>query len=410
MPTDRLNHISPSGSKYFHVIALAVLTFAVFYINNAFLSGYLESYESLASEIWSTADGLKSWESGNHPPYKYRVLFRTVVKTAHHLFFEQNNDAFFYTYAAFSFIFLLASVIAFYFLLIALCFSKKLAFAGSVLYMLSPAICMAYTLPVHLKEDTLAFFLLSMGLIAILKRWTLFFVIVSVLGAFCRESLLILPFIFLFFSKENIYICIFASLLPVVVWLSLLFLLDYSAYGALHLGFEYNYENPLQSLFFLFITFSVLWVPFFYNLAIRFLKVNDNPFEGLSIMQRSLPWAFTLVFFTTLFGGRFNEIRIMFLLFPWFIPVGLCFYIAMKDSLRYFFSSPAYILYVVILSSILFYLAFKYLINNTLILGNDYGFGTQVFNQWIAYFIGTVILYIAFLPPALQYIYSKLKK
>lgn len=100
----------------------------------------------------------------------------------------------------------------------------------------------------------------------------------------------------------------------------------------------------------------------------------------------------------------------MFLLFPWFIPVGLCFYIAMKDSLRYFFSSPAYILYVVILSSILFYLAFKYLINNTLILGNDYGFGTQVFNQWIAYFIGTVILYIAFLPPALQYIYSKLKK
>ncbi len=402
--------MSLRNHHYFYLLLLCLLAVLIFFVNNFALNGYLGNYEQFALELWTAPGNLAEWESSHHPPYKYRFLFAAIVKGTYYAFFHPSNAAFYYTYLGYSLLFLLASVVAFYYLVRACRFDHSYAFFGSCIYLMCPAILMAYTLPVHLKEDTLAFFLLSLGLLCILKSWHLLFLVVAGLGVSCRETLLILPFVYLFFTEADVRFKVLAVILPFIGWVSLLYHADFTGYGALDMGMRYNLENPLQSIFFLFVTFWFLWLPFVFQIVAGIFKWKQISSPQLPLIEASLPWVFLLVFSTTFLGGRFNEIRIMFLLFPWVVIVSLQFFKGIRSYFIEYLHKPAFYLYCIPICVLILWIGQRFLLNNVKLVGYDYAYGMDISNQWLVVFLVTLMIYVVFLPASIRYMSFTIKK
>src|SRR5690606_17260413 len=90
------------------------------------------------------------------------------------------------------------------------------------------------------------------------------------------------------------------------------------------MGLKYNLGNIEGTIGFFFLVFSFMWPVFFYDIYCTITKagkkLSDNP---ISLLRKSSLLVFTLVFITTIIGGRINEIRLLFIIFPWVIPTFL---------------------------------------------------------------------------------------
>ena len=135
---------------------IVLIAAAEFFVSNYALKGYLRSKEYLGREIKTPADSLAQYRIADEAPFKYRLVFSSIIKSSHHLMFDGNDsDGFYQTYRAWSLIFYVTSACAFYGLLLTCGFNPSLSFTGTLIYLAMPAMIMAYTLPVHTREDTL---------------------------------------------------------------------------------------------------------------------------------------------------------------------------------------------------------------------------------------------------------------
>ncbi len=326
------------------IILLVVLAGCTLFISNAFLNGSLKSSLYLSRELKSPPDSLYQWNIGTEAPFKYRVLQRSIVLNTYKLITrnKDSNTSFFFIYRAYAILFHVLSILLFRYFLIKNGMAE-IALAGSILYALLPPLLMAYNVPLHTREDTLAYSILTMGLLAIIKNNTFSTLTTILLGVLCRETLLLLAFVNLFFNKKQ---NLWARLTIALAGFGLFFLIRinsaFDKYNYLE-GFNWNIQNPEQVIGFGFIAFGLLWVPF----LLSFRTKNQNP-VAFSIITLSGPSVFFLVILTTLMGGIFNEIRLLYLLAPWVIVAALSYYLENKEEITSIFQLKRYRLFVMI--------------------------------------------------------------
>lgn len=332
---------------------LLVITFSslVFIISNTLLNGYMGSYQALGNEIASPASSLYEWHLNKKAPFEYRLLFPAIVQSLWKTT-GGGNTAFYWCYLVISLLFLIGAALAFFQLLLELKLSRFLSLSGVTVFLLLPPLLLAYTLPVHTREDTLAYFLLCAGLIFLLRKQYLQFFMISVIGALCRETLLILPFVFLFFSKDFSFLKrgLIASF-PIITWLALRVLVETNkaAYDPLE-GFKWNLANPIQVLVFAFITFGPLWMLWLGGQKHILRKKSEASCnEGIQMIAKSAPWALALILITTFLGGIYNEIRLLYLGFPWVISLSLVYVKVNQTQLRLAVNLKSYVTSVLVL-------------------------------------------------------------
>jgi hypothetical protein len=330
------------------LLFLLLISSLTFSVSNFLLDGSLNSTIKLSHELKTHRDSLYSWNISTEPPFKYRVLHKFLVYGVYKITTgdQDNNRTFFLVYRSAAFLFHSLAIMLFYFFLIQINL-KEMAFVGTILFSLLPPILLAYNLPVHTREDTLGYILLLVGLISIIRNNIPGIFIASILGVFCRETLLILPFVNLFFNKtQSLFLRLFISSICFGIFLLIRFYNGIEPYNFWE-GLIWNKNNLLQVIGFGYITFGLLWIPFFFRIL---EKQTKQPFNAL--IYDSAPSVFFLVIVTTFVGGIFNEIRILYLLFPWVITIGLSEYTEHKAKIATQLKSKRYQFYATALALI----------------------------------------------------------
>lgn len=339
------------------IILLVLLAGFTLLISNVFLNGSLNNPVNLSGELKSPPDSLYQWNIGTEAPFKYRVLQRAIVINTYKLIIGRNdsNSTFFLIYQAYAVLFHILSILLFRYFLIKISMAE-VALAGSILFALLPPLFMAYNTPVHTREDTLAYSLLIIGLLAIIQNNTFSILATILLGILCRETLLLLAFVNLFFNKKQ---SLWVRLTIALACFGLFFLIriSYGIKSYNHLeGFNWNLQNLEQVIGFGYIAFGFLWIPFF----LSFLK-SKQPLPVSSILTSSGPSVFVLVITTSFMGGIFNEIRLLYLLAPWVIVAALTYYLKNKEDIKLLFRTKGFLLYMFIsLAFVLILIAFAF--------------------------------------------------
>ncbi len=313
-------------------------------VSNLWLGGYLFSYQRLGSEIAAPAEALHEWNLNQRAPFEYRLLFSTIVNGVWSMT-AQTNTSFYWSYVGVSFACGIGAALVFFQLLVALGFSSRLSLLGVGSFLLLPPFSLAYTLPVHTREDMLGYLLLCGGLLLLVRKQYPGFVLISIAGACCRETLLILPFVLLFFTHDLSFFkrALLASP-PIIVWVLIRVFTDTEreAYNPLA-GLAWNLDNPAQVLGFAFITFGPLWIGWVKG---RNVRLQFPTAAGVGLLARSAPWALTLILLSTFLGGVYNEIRLLYLAFPWVIALSLLFASTHLRQLKATVMTKRYLKYV----------------------------------------------------------------
>jgi hypothetical protein len=327
------------------IIILSVVAGTSFYFSNFWLSGTLNSKYKLGAELKSPPDSLYKWTIATQAPFKYRVLHRAIVSTSYNLVISENenNDTFLFIYRSEAFIFHCLGILLFYFFLIKINLSDT-ALIGAIVFALLPPLLLAYNMPVHTREDTMAYCILILGLLAIIKNSSFQILLFAFLGVICRETLLLIPFINLFYNnKQNIFTRLLITSFAFITFIGLRFYLGIERYDYWE-GLRWNLNNIEQIIAFGFLSFGFLWIIFIWS----FFDKKDVPYSD-AIIYRSRIAVFLLVIATTLIGGIFNEIRLMYLLAPWIIPIGLQFYKTHRVAIVNSIKSKGFQIYGVVL-------------------------------------------------------------
>ncbi len=89
---------------------------------------------------------------------------------------------------------------------------------------------------------------------------------------------------------------------------------------------QWNLSHLDQVVGFSFLTFSVLWIPFFISMhGIYRVKKVTVP-SAMQFIYTSAPAVLSLVIVTTFLGGIFNEIRLLFIFSPSMISIALDYF------------------------------------------------------------------------------------
>ncbi len=314
-----------TSKKTNHLFLVLIIASILFLCNQFLFHGSIETKETLGKEIQAPADDLAQWGLSQKAPFKYRIAFPLLVNGANLVlknFGLSRSNSFYYAYLLISWLSLLLAVTSMYYLLLASLKDKKLALGGSIAYLLSVPIAFAYTVPVHTREDFLAYALFNAGLLAIIKSKHLLFLLLAILGIFTRETLMLLPLLFLFFGKETLTKKVVFAAIPICCWLIFRYYMGFDAYDK-WLGLKWNLNNLEQVFIFGYLSFSFLWVP----VAISLWKLEVNNFlykEAQNVFSRkAFLVAFVLIFLTTFLFGIYNEIRLLFLFAPFMIVYAL---------------------------------------------------------------------------------------
>ncbi len=304
------------------IIVLLLISGITFCISNFVLDGTLNKTTNLSGELKSPPDSLYQWKIADEPPFKYRVLHKLIVSGTYHLVsgLQDNNVAFFIIYKIETFLLHFLAILAFYYFLTQINLSEY-ALVGAILFAILPPLFLAYNVPVHTREDTLAYCILILGLLSIIKNNVFLILLFAVLGVLCRETLMLLPFVNLFFNRnQNIYARLLISACSFGVFFIIRWYYGMEKYNYWE-GLHWNISNLEQVIGFGYITFSFLWIPFFFSLIRK--KIHAQRQE---LIYKSSLAVLLLIIITTFIGGIFNEIRILYLLAPWVIPIGLSHY------------------------------------------------------------------------------------
>lgn len=320
-------------------VLLLFLTLAVFWLNWA-IGASIASPGHLAHELQSPPNSPQEWGIQTWIPMKYRVLFYWIVKGTWSTLFPQSGAIGFYgVFIFWSILLFYASLIAFYFFLRTLDFSRSTSFVGCLLFLASPPVTLAY-LHVHTREDPLAYFLVVLAMVAVFKSKVVLVSLISILASLTRETTLIVPLVYLLVSGDSLRRRFLVFAPPVLSTLVLRILLGFVAYNPFF-GSIRNIEYPVETVCFLFMTFGVLWLPSFIRLR-DMRKQECSPSYAWRVLISSAPVALVLVMGTHVTLARAIENRISFLLFPWIIPLALHWFRANTGRIRTLAASRFY--------------------------------------------------------------------
>lgn len=313
-------------SEFAYFTGLLFLTLILFWFNS-FIGGSIANPENLAIVLDSPLQSPHVWGLQTWPVFKYRLLFRWIVQGTWFILFPHDDAVgFYYVYVFYSFIFFYASLVSLYFFLKILDFSESASFAGCLLFLLSPPITLVYMAPVYTREDILAYFLVVLLMIAIIKLKPLLISILLVMAGLVRETMHILLPVYLLVSKDSLQRKIWVCIPPFLSTVVLRIVLGYGGMSDyIHNPFRWsvvNIQYPFETISFLFITFGVLWLPSLTRLK-NALQKDFPPDYAWKSLIKSAPIALVLILGPCIILARPREMRITYLLFPWIIPLAL---------------------------------------------------------------------------------------
>lgn len=344
-----------SSSEILYFIVLFILTVSVFSLNCA-LNGSIARPLNLAVELESPKSAPQDWQMHTRVPMKYRALFRWIVRGTW-LSFAPNSGArgFYRTYLFWSFVFFFATAIALYYWLRMLEFGKFPSFLGCILFLSSPPVTLAYIYPVHTREDPLAYLFVILGMIAVFRSEVIAIILISILGSLTRETTLIVPFLYLFYTKESLPVRFLVCLVSVSAIIGIRICLGYQSYNPLLEGWAFNLRRLPETILFLFMVYGVLWIP---GLAGIYQRRKNRAFLSYywRILVSSTPVCLGLILGTNLILARIREIRIAFLSFPWIIPMCLGWLEGNSSPLKQIMSKRYYWLSVVFVFLLFYFL------------------------------------------------------
>jgi hypothetical protein len=384
-------------SKPWLYVIISLFAITVFFFSNNYLNGYLRCDSCLGKEIQAAPDSLYQYKLSNKAPFKYRLLFPTIVKTTHSIVFgSTDNIGFYYTYKFWSLFFYTVSSCFLFYLMTIAGFNNGLSFLGAIIFVLLPPMLMAYTLPVHTREDPLGYTILISGLICIVKEKRWLFLVVAIAGALCRETLLLLPMLYFFFGGEtNIIRRLFISGVPVLTWLALRVFMGHEKYDVTE-GFRWNNNNFEQVIGFLFVTFNFCWIAFLFFVLRYKHKVKSPTNRVRSFFFRSSLLTLFVILATTYLGGIYNEIRLLYLVAPWMILITLDFFELHSKEIRSMLFKNGYLAFVaitVLLCGVLMYVVLKH--QATLIVPGKFN---VPYHLWIIISVVYICITIIFVP------------
>jgi hypothetical protein len=375
-----------------------IISGAMFVISNEGLKGYLRSEVYLAKEIKSPLDSIDQYRLSEEAPFKYRVAFPSIVKGSYGLLYEPIDvDGFYNTYRIWSLIFYCLSAVSMLWLLMVCGFNHRESFFGAMLFLFLPAMMMAFTLPVHTREDTLAYCLFFVGLGLLLKerRWP--FLLLSIMGAFTRETLLLLPALYFLFAKDESPIRrATITVTPILVWLALRLYLGLESYDVWE-GLRWNVENLNQVIGFLFVSFNVLWLSLLLEWW-SYRRDRSAVKPPLLFFYRSVWITTAAIIATTFAGGIFNEIRLLNLLAPWMIVFFLQYCRNFNAEIRTIAGTKNYWLYAgisFVLCAMVSYMVVEH--SEKIIPPGRYA---VPYDQWIIFTVIYIFMVLLFLPHA----------
>lgn len=331
-------------SKGFYLGLIVVIAAVQFFVSNHTFRGYLRSEVFLGKELKTHRDSLYQYKLVAEAPFKYRLLFPSIVKGTYAVLYASDDALGFYqVYKGWSLFFYVTAAVACFFFLSVVGFQQSWAFAGALIFLWLPPVLLAYSLPVHTREDMLAYTLMFAGLSCLVQQRWWWMLAVALLGALCRETLLLLPLMYFLFGRDPQWWRRFLIAgLPVALWLSIRVGMPHQPYDTWE-GLRWNLNNPEQVVGFLFITFNVLWLAF--AVYVRKLKRYQHAPEPLGFFYRSAWAALLIILITTFVGGIYNEIRLLYLFAPWMIVIALTVYREYAGVIAEVRQHRAYVLY-----------------------------------------------------------------
>lgn len=372
-------------SEFVYLSFLLILILALFWFNSR-IDGSIKNPESLAVELESPLHSPQDWGLQTWPVFKFRLLFKWIVKGTWQILFPQGGAIWFYrVYLFYSILFFYATIVTFYLLLKMLNFSSLFSFVGCLLFLASPAVALAYLYPVHTREDPLAYFLVLLGILAIIKSRSLWISAFSVIGQLVRETTLILLAVYLLLSRDSLRKKILVCL---PVFLLILFLrIFFSGAGMVcyisnpFTWSKHNIQYPLETVAFLFLTFGFLWLPALVRLKEMWLEGLPSSYAWKGLI-RSAPIALIFILGTCLVLARPREMRISFLAFPWVIPFTLDWFRVNIKCLKGVVTQRLYWVYTIVILSLLFLL-------------HNYIFASFYDKFWLKYWLITSFIHLS---------------
>jgi hypothetical protein len=318
------------------IITLLFIAAVTFSFGNFALNGSIAEKTNLSGELKSPKDSLYLWKISKEPPFKYRLLHKAIILGSYSMArgYRLENDTFYFVYGIGAFSFHFLSILLFYYLLLKVDFAKN-AIWGAAIFALLPPFLLAYIPPVHTREDMLAYCLLIAGIVATIENKGYQIAIFSIAGVLCRETLLLIPFVNLFFNlNQGILKRLAIASISIAIFVGIRIYLGTEPYNHWE-GLNWNLAHPIQVVGFGYLTFGLFWIPFIINL---FPSKNSRPYS-LKLIYNSAKYVFPLVIVTTFLGGIFNEIRILYLLAPWVIILNIDYYCKNQSRIRLYLNS-----------------------------------------------------------------------
>jgi hypothetical protein len=386
--------------RWFFILIICLVAAIEFFVSNEALKGYLRSEITLAKEVKTPLETIDEYRIAEQAPFKYRLLFPTIIKGSYNLVYNGNDNlGFFYTYRFWSMVFYITSACSMFWLLLNVGFNNQQSLVGTMTFLFLPPMLLAFTLPVHTREDTLAYTLFFAGLALLIKekRWP--FMFIALAGVVARETLLLLPLLYFFFAKdESVIRRFFIAGLPLLLWTAIRIFMGYQDYDVWE-GLRWNLNNPEQVIGFLFITFNFLWLPFLLHLVFFKKNIHYTP-QDLRFFYRSSVFALVIILLTTFFGGIYNEIRLLYLFAPWMIIIFLDFIRNYNSSLKITLGTRNYWMFC----SIAFLVCASVLIlalqnREKLIVPGKYA---VPYDQWIILSVCYIFILLLFLPHSMK--------
>lgn len=317
------------------VVCSIVIVTVVFCINSAI--GRIGSPSSLAKELASPREELQRWAIAEKMPIRYRAAFRILVKGTYKLLASDSNPELFrWIFIGYSYLFFLLMFAALYLLLRRLDIGPSWAAAASIATGLLPPVTFAYCFPVHTREDPAAYFLVVLGISAVLANKPIAALVISSAAALVRETTLVISAFFLWVDRRKRWRFL-AVVIPFGIVVAVRTAMTWESYNPFH-GFAYNVAHPLESAMFLVLTFSFMWpagFQTFFILRSHRKKLN----EPLRSIVETFPVIFMLIFTTTISMARIREIRLIFLFFPWMVPLFAVWLRANTSELKHLLKS-----------------------------------------------------------------------
>jgi hypothetical protein len=320
---------------FIYLAILLLLLFGIFAFNAFIAGGTISSPQQLGIDLGSEQNPPQYWGIQYWPAAINRVLFRWIVQGTWSIFFAPSDAWNFYlVFIAWSFVFFSGTVIALYFYLQLLEFDRKVSLSGCLLFLLSAPVLLAYKYPVYTREDPLAYFLTTLGLIAIFKSRPFWVAVIATAAALTRETTLIVPLAYSLASGESLRNRVLVLIPPILALVGIRFFTGVPVPTNQLEASALNLLYPWETLAFIFCTFGVLWTLYLADLASRW-QANNPASYPWKILISTAPIILVLVLGTSLGLGRAREIRPTFLLFPWVIPFALDWIMRNGDYLRH---------------------------------------------------------------------------